>query len=183
MTNVDYKALKSCIIRCCSPRFKNDMAFKVDMDKLVEEVGAMNLVPIFIGMMSKKLTPDIIPFIGEYYEKERLEWFSEDKEYTILTFVDRDDINDELTNLLEDLKTAQVNNPDDDKVHDTAVILAKYHCYNALVVSYKYLVDKEDDPNERHHREHYVPYYSIMCRANKVVIKDSNYQYNPHDMS
>ena len=69
MTNVDYKVLKSCIIKSCSPKFKHSLGFKIDFDKLVEEAGAMNLVPVYVGLSSRLITPEDIAFIGEYYEK------------------------------------------------------------------------------------------------------------------
>ncbi len=182
MTNVDYKVLKACIIKSCSPKFKHSLSFKIDFDKLVEEVGAMNLVPVYVGLNSKLISPEDIGFIGEYYEKERLEWFSNEKEFTVLTFVDKDGLDEEGKYLLRKIKQKQVDDPDDDKVNDFAKILARYFCYNALVVSYRYKVD-EETTHEGRTKEIYIPSYAIMCRANKVVIKNSNYQYNPHDFS
>ena len=174
MTNVDYKVLKSYIVRSCKQSKPHTLRFEVDMERLETLAANANLALIWSGHKSRRLITEMIPFIGEYYEKERLEWFSEEKEFTIITFVDKESLDDRGRALLEKLKTKQSEDPDDDKIHDMAILLADYMCYNALVISYHYDTDRIKE---------YIPSYSIMCRANKVVIKNSDYQYNPHDFS
>lgn len=174
MTKVDYKVLKSYIVRSCRQSKPHTLRFNVDMERLEDLASNANLALIWSGSKSRKLITEMIPFIGEYYEKERLEWFSEEKEFTILTFVDKESLDERGWLLLEKIKAKQVDDPDNDKIHDIAVLLADYMCYNALVISYHYDTDKIPE---------YVPSYSIMCRANKVVLKNSDYQYNPQDFS
>ena len=77
--------------------------------------------------------------------------------------------------MLNKLKTPQIDDPNDDKVNDVAELLANYPCYNATIVAYKNNNPKFIKLNK--------PSYIIQIRANKVIITNSNYQYNWRDMS
>ena len=175
MINVDYKVLSDLIRRCCKQQHKHtpSMEFYVEYNKLVDLVADYNLLPVKIGTRSKKVIPDVIPFISEYYEKSNLAWYSEGKHIVELTFMDVTGLDDEARRIIADLNTPQIDIPDEDKVRDMAKLVADYPCYFALVTSYQ-----NNDPRLKNR-----PSYTVSCRANKVVIKSSDYQYNPKDFS
>ena len=172
-TSVDYKVLKSNIIKACSPKTKNGYSFEVNYDKLKSLVEGLELTPVNVGMECKRVHPEAIPFLSEYFEKSKLSWFNDEKYYTVLTFVKSDAIDERCQMLLDRLQMPQEDDPDNDKVHDMSTLVADYPCYFATVVSYR-----NDSPNRCGK-----PSYVIVCRANKIVIKSSDYQYNPADMS
>jgi hypothetical protein len=150
------------------------MDFEVNFDKLASLVSDLKLVPLTpIGGEARKVKPSDIPYLSEYFEKSHLSWFSDSKYFTVITFIDSDSIDERAEELLNDLIFPQVDDPEIDKVKAIATLVADYPCYFATIVSYQ-----NGDP-DRIGR----PSYEIICRANKVVIKSSNYQYNPKDMS
>jgi hypothetical protein len=174
MQNVDYKNLKQCIIKSCSPeQISYSNKFKVNLDKLTSLLADYNLIPIPVGEASKPVVKEVIPFISEYFEKKRLLWFSEEKQFTVLTFVDAENLSEYDIDKINNLAIDQTADPEYDKTHAMAEIVANYPCYFATVVSYK-----NNDPKNFGRL-----FYEIVCRANKVVIKSSDYQYNHRDMS
>ena len=175
MSKVDYKLLGDVIRRCCKQVHKHTpvMEFFVNYNKLAGMLRDHNLIPVKIGLKSRRVTPEDIPFISEYYEKTNLSWYTEGKYFTVLTFMDRSALDERALELLADIGTPQVDIPDEDKVADMAKLVADYPCYFALVTSYQ-----NNDPRLKD-----IPSYTVSCRANKVVIKSSDYQYNPKDFS
>lgn len=173
MTNVNYRVLKKDIIKSCFQKSPESMHFFIDFKKLCEMVEDINLVPVNVGMDSKKVEIDLIPYLSEYFEKSRLSWFTESKYSTVICFVDSEAIDDKAKELIEKIDIMQINEPDVDKVNVLATLVAEYPCYFATIVSYQ-----SNDPKRVGK-----PSYEIVCRANKVVIKNSNYQYNPKDFS
>lgn len=173
-TSVDYKVLKSNIIKACNAKpSPSKYDFTVDYEKLKGLVAGLELVPVMLNMDSKRVHPNDIPFISEYFEKSRLAWFNDEKFFTVLTFVKSDAIDEHAAELLNKIATLDVDAPEEDKVQDMSDLVANYPCYFATIVSYR-----NDSPNRCGK-----PSYLIVCRANKVVIKSSDYQYNPADMS
>lgn len=172
-TSVDYTVLKNNIIKACKAKKSGSIDFYIDIDKLATLVDDINLIPIATDLDAKRVIPENIAFIGEYFEKTRLSWFNEERFFTVVTFIKTDDLDDRAYELLELIKKPQVDDPENDKVADMSELLANYPCYNAFVASYK-----NNDPKFYNR-----PSYVINIRANKVVIKSSNYQYNPDDMS
>lgn len=173
MNNVDYKVLKSNIIRSCCPVREDSIEFKINYEKLEHLVDDINLFPLNVGMHPKKVKPELVPYLSEYFEKTNLSWFTEGKYSTVITFIDTESIDERAEEIIRRLHSKQVDVPEDDKVNDLATLVAFYPCYFATIVSYR-----NDDP-KRSGR----PSYEIVCRANKVVIKSSDYQYNPKDFS
>lgn len=173
MTNVDYRMLKNSIIKSCTQKSTGSMHFRVDFEKLSEKVKDLNLVPVNVGMEGKKVGIEDIPYISEYFEKSRLSWFTESKCSTVICFVDSESIDDKAKELINKVNTKQVDEPDVDKVEAFATLVAEYPCYFATIVSYQ-----SNDPKRVGRIS-----YEIVCRANKVVIKSSDYQYNPKDFS
>lgn len=173
MSNVKYRVLKSNIIKSCRQVRPNSMEFEVDFDKLKNLTADINLVPVCIGKKSKRVNPELIPYLSEYFEKSHLSWFTEGKYSTIITFVDIEALDERARYLLDKIAEDQTSDPDNDKVNNIATLVADYPCYFATIVSYQ-----NNDPSRIGK-----PSYEIICRANKVVIKSSDYQYNPVDFS
>ena len=175
MNKVDYRVLADLIRRCCKQQHKNtpSMEFYVEYNKLVDLTEDYGLLPIKIGTRSKKVAPDMIPFISEYYEKENLAWYSDGKHVTSLIFMSIEGLDDKAREIIADINTPQIDIPYEDKVKDTAYLVANYPCYFATVTSYQ-----NNDPRLKNR-----PSYTVACRANKVVIKSSDYQYNYKDFS
>lgn len=170
-SNVEYKVLKSNIIKSCES--DKGIHFKVDYDKLSSMVQDIGLTLAKTGLESRFIKIEDIPFLNEYFIKDKLNWFEQSRELAVLTFFSTDELDDEGKDLLTKIATPKQDIPDEDKIHDMAVLVSKYPCYFATVVSYKNL-----DP-----RRISRPSYFIICRANKVAIKDANYKYNPDDMA
>lgn len=176
MTNVNYKTLKSNIIKACrafDPHCNGAVKFEVDYSTLSDLVEDTGLVPLNVGMSSEKVVPDIILYLSEYFEKKQLSWFTDNKHYTVIAFIDAEAIDKKASKLIKNLNKPQVDDPEDDKVNDIATLIAEYPCYFATIVSYR-----SNDPKRAGKLS-----YEIVCRANKVVIKSSDYQYNPKDFS
>ena len=190
--NVDYKLLKSRIIRSCVSKEKEIVDFSIDYCKLVELCEELNITPIYFGMEAKRVKPELIPYINEYFKDENLSWFNSSKFSTVISFIHTNYIDDRARELLERLKVPQVDkpenekddkdededekdNPDDDKVADVAELLANYPCYSATVVAYK--------SNNPKYIKFNKPSYVIQIRGNKVTISNSDYQYNYKDIS
>jgi hypothetical protein len=173
--NVDYKVLKNRIIRSCKVTGKEIVDFSIDFERLEQECHDLNITPIFFGLNAHRVKPELIPYLNEYFKDSNLSWFSSSKFSTCISFICNDFIDEKAMELLNKLKTPQVDDPNDDKVNDVAELLANYPCYNATVVAYKSNNPKFVKFNK--------PSYLIQIRANKVIITNSNYQYNWRDMS
>ena len=172
---LDYKALKSRIIRSCIRNGKEIVDFKIDFEKLTSLCDELGIVPLHFGLDAKRIIPDVIPYLNEYFKDDNLSWFTDNKFSTAISFIRADAITEEVQELLDKLKVKQEDEPEVDKVNIAATILAKYPCYTATVVSYKSNNPKFIKANK--------PSYVIQIRANKVVIVSSDYQYNYKDMS
>lgn len=171
---VKYRVLKPIVIKSCKQVKQGYMDFTVDFEKLTKDIASQNLTPITpVGFDAKIVTPEMIPFLSEYFEKTHLSWFSDSKFYTIITFIQTDAIDDEASELMEKITTPQEQDPNNDKVKAMATLVANYPCYFGTIISYQNGdIDKIGTPS-----------YEVVFRANKVVIKSSDYQYNPKDFS
>lgn len=158
MANVEYKELRRSIIRGCRAN-GNGIEFHIDYERMVELASQFNLLPLKMNLDSKQIEEGDIPFISEYFEKQRLAWISGEKFFTVITFVDKDAITP------EDQETIDIINSDEETEYDipncVASIIASLPCYFATIVSYN-----SNDP-KRINR----PTYDIVCRANKVTIR------------
>ena len=173
MNNVDYKELKRIIIRSCKGNNDSKVSskFQIDPVSLKAAAAELNLKFVAIGINSRRIMPYDIPLLSEYFEKNRLSWLSDNKYYTVLTFIDVDDVDETAEAIITTLETNSTDNPDQDKVTDFAKLVATKHCYFATVIGYR-----SNDPKWFNKVS-----YEIVCRANKVTIKDAEYQYNPKD--
>ena len=173
MNNVNYNDLKYAIRKSCRGIKEFSMDFAINFDKLENLVKGQHLLPIRVGCNPKRVEPDNIPFLNEYFEKSKLSWFNDNKFFTVLVFLDTSSIDETAVNIIRRINKPDSEDPDNDKVKDIAMLTAYYPCYYATVVSYK-----NEDPHKRN-----LPSYEIVCRANKIVIKSSDYQYNHKDFS
>ena len=168
---VNYKTLKINILKSCRSLKQTSAEFEVDYDKLCDLVEDIGLVPVYIGLESKRLTPEIVPFLGEYLDKSRLNWLTENKFATVIVFVNAENIDARAKELLDDIYADQMSDPDNDKVAKLGELIANYPCYFCTIISYQ----------NNSLRSSYRVSYEITCRANKVIIKDPNYVYNRKD--
>lgn len=173
--NVDYKILKNRIIRSCFSNAKEIVDFKIDFEKLESDCRELGILPMYFGLDARRVKPEIVPFLNEYFKDENLSWFTDNKFYTVLSFIHTDYIDEKATELLDKLKIKQEDDPSIDKVHIIAELLANYPCYSAAVVSYK--------SNNPKFIKTCKPSFIIQIRANKVTITNSDYQYTYKDIS
>lgn len=173
MTDVNYKVLKSNIIKACrAVKGLDPTDFKVDYNKLYELVEDNNLIPLCVGMDPVAVEPEVIPLMQEYFNKSHVLWLSKFMHTTTLCFMDAEYRDEKADDLLCKLRQPQVDDPDLDKVKVYAELIANYPCYFATIVSYK-----NNAPGKGNR-----PSFEVSCRANKVVIKMSDYKYYHKDM-
>lgn len=172
MTNVNYKALKSNILKACVPTKDDPTKFYIDYVKLSELVEDMGIKPLSMGMEPHRMTENDMPYMVEYFDKSHVEWMSKYKHITTICFavIDQETKDTKLEELMDQLQVDKVDDPSIDKVAVTGEIIANYPCYFATVVSYQ-----ANNPSSKR------PYYEIACRANKVVIKMGDYKYYHKD--
>ena len=156
--DVDYKYLKSSIIKSCRQNDNDDViSFYIIGDKLSkltsDENCGLRLLPI--GLESKPITPESIINISEYFKDKKLSWFTDDKEYTQIIFVKEESIDDKAQELID-----QLVSDDYDKVNAVATLVAEYPCYFATIIAY------ENNGPIRFGK----PSYMIGCRANTITI-------------
>ena len=171
MAKVDYKLLKNSIIKACTSE-KDSVKFNVNFDKLSRLVDDIGLVVLRVGGESKRVSVSNINILSEYFKGPKLSWLGEGKEFTTLTFLYTDSIDEKCEQLIESLHTSPVDDPEIDHTNVFATILAEYPCYSATIVSYKSNSPKRFGKAS----------YEIKIRANTVAIKDQLYEYNHEDM-
>ena len=172
--NVDYKIIKRCIVDNATKTSKVTNSFEIKLEELNVSLQSYAIQALPVGLTGKRVEPSDIYSISEYFVADKLAWFDKGKFVTTLIFTDAGQYMDvELERLIEKLYTKETEDPDLDKSHIVATILAKFPCYMAMVVSYQ-----SNDPTKMNKNS-----YFINCRANKVIIRDPNYQYNPKDMA
>ena len=135
---VNYGQLSQCI-RAAAIQGKG-IDFTFDFDALQSSIESMNLIVIPNDIKSKRIGPEDIVFLGEFFKKYKLNWLDHFKFYSSLVFVRTDvegALDEEFWELLEEMKAPQIDNPDIDKAEVLAKILSKYPCYVSAIVSYK----------------------------------------------
>ena len=174
--SIDYKDFKDAINASASKVDEGrDFEFSVDLEK-VDTLIANNThcVSLKVNAKSAPALTTSIPFLSEYFIKDKLAWFNEAKEYTTLIFVENHPGDARLQELLTLIQSeSEVDTDEHDIVALVAEVVAKYPCYFAVVVSYI-----SNDPLNSGELS-----YSIICRANKITIERERYKYNPQDMA
>lgn len=170
---VDYNLIKRCIVKSCKqidPRLLN---FKINGEKLEAMVANSGLTFVSNGLDSRFVESRDIALISEYFKKNKLEWFNRSKQFTTLTFIDSESLDEEAERLLVLLRdTISSSDPDFDPVEAVAYLIANYPCYNATVVAYQ-----SNDPNKFGKNS-----YTIIMRANVIAITQQEYEYNNDDI-
>ena len=179
---IDYNDIKLAIEKSAkrNDKVSRDLAFTVDPNRLDSLLNNQNITVVRKCLDSRPVSLTSIPLLSEYFTKSRLAWFNEDKEFTTYIFV-RSDIDlpkeqaDRLLEILHILndEDRQDEDPNTDEIKLLAELVAYYPCYFATTVSYA-----KDEPGKYPKLS-----YSIVCRANKIVIASERYKYNPDDMS
>lgn len=158
----DYRALKSVIIKNCedlSVPFTLD--FKVKYPILENEVEKeFGLIPIPVMKFSEKIMDMDVFVLSEYLKGQNLTWLDVNKQYMIISFISKEDMDDKCKKLLCELKD-QHDNPDYDRVKTISFILANYPCFNTAIISYI-----SADPNRYGKLS-----YEVKIRSNTVAIK------------
>ena len=172
MTTVDYKAMKSVIVKSCSKTEKYTNAFAIDIEKLNNFLKDMSLVALPVGLKGRRVSPQELYAVAEYFHGDNLDWFEDSKYLTAITCIDATDIDEEVQALIDKLYINPADDPDVDFVDIVSTLTSKYHCYFIMVVSYA-----SNDPGRNGKNN-----YFINCRANKVVVKDPDYVYNSKDI-
>lgn len=172
MTIVDYKAIKSLIVKSCTKPDKYNNMFVVDIEKLNGLLSDLNLVALPTGSKGRRVSPEEMYAVAEYFHGDNLDWFEDSKFITTITCVDSTDITEDIQALIDKLYVNEEDDPDIDKVDIVSTIISKLHCYFVMIVSYN-----SNEPGRSGKNT-----YFINCRANKVVVRDPEYVYNSKDM-
>ena len=165
---VNYGQLSQCI-RAAAIQGKG-IDFTFDFDALQSSIESMNLIVIPNDIKSKRIGPEDIVFLGEFFKKYKLNWLDHFKFYSSLVFVRTDvegALDEEFWELLEEMKAPQIDNPDIDKAEVLAKILSKYPCYVSAIVSYKNADIKKFGTIS----------FEIISKANLVTINIDNSKY------
>ena len=166
---VNYVELSNCIRKAAIQGKGIDFTF--DFDKLAESITDMSLLVVPNDIKSKRIGPEDIVYLGEFFKKTKLSWLDRNKFYSSLVFVRTDvegALDEEFYELMDDMRANQLDNPDIDKAETLAKILSKYPCYVASVVSYKNLDIKKCGTIS----------FEIICKANLVTILIDNEKYH-----
>ena len=146
-----------------------DFTFNIDL--LTNLVKDSELLVVYNNIKSKRIGPEDIVYLSEFFKREKLSWLDHFKFYSSLVFVRTDvpgALDDEFWQLMDDMKADQLENPDIDKAETLGKILRKYPCYVASVVSYKNADIKKCGTIS----------YEIVCKANQVTIDIDNKKYH-----
>ena len=166
---VNYVELSNCIRRAAIQGRGIDFTF--DFETLQSGVEPMSLIVVPNDIKSKRIGPEDIVYLGEFFKKTKLSWLDHFKFYSSLVFVRTDvpgALDDEFWQLMDDMRANQIDNPDIDKAETLAKIVAKYPCYTASVVSYKNADIKHNGTIS----------FEIICKANLVTINIDNAKYH-----
>lgn len=173
---IEYKDIRKAIIKACNKVGKVGADFVVDYAKLKASITPIGLVPLCINLEGNRIKVEDIPILSEYFIKSKLSWITNSKFTSTLIFVTKEavdnDTTGELRALLNRLEVDETEDPTLDKVAVASKIVGFYPCYFGCIVSYR-----SNDPDRVDRNS-----YEIMCRANKIVLSDPNYKYNPKDM-
>ena len=177
---INYNDIKIAIGKSTrkNDKVSRDLAFTVDPGRLDFLLNNQNITVVRKNLESRPVATTSIPLLSEYFTKQRLAWFNQEKEFTTYIFVRTDadlpkEAADRLLEILHALNDDDRDDPDEDQVALLAELVAYYPCYFATTVSYM-----SDAPGSNGRLS-----YSIVCRANKIVIASERYKYNPDDMS
>ena len=166
---VNYGKLSNSIRK--SVKQGKGLDFTFDLDHLAELISEDSLLVVYNDIKSKRIGPEDIVYLGEFFKKDKLSWLDHFKFFSSLTFVRTDvpgALDEEFYQLMDDMKADQLENPDIDKAETLAKILRKYPCYVASIVSYKNADIRKCGTIS----------FEIYCKANQVTIDIDNKKYH-----
>lgn len=166
---VNYGKLSSDIRK--STKQGKGLDFTFNFDQLTDLIAEDSLLVVYNDIKSKRIGPEDIVYLGEFFKKNKLSWLDHFKFFSSLVFVRTDipgALDDEFYQLMNDMKADQLENPDIDKAETLAKILRKYPCYVASIVSYKNADIRKCGTIS----------YEIYCKANQVTIDIDNKKYH-----
>lgn len=110
---MDYNVLRKIVVNCVEGRCDDDF-FKLNTFKLNKKVSGLGLVPVVFKheYKSKRVGPEDIVLLAEYFKEEKLIWFDNSKTFLTIVFVREEDMDDELRSLLADCSQAMENEID-----------------------------------------------------------------------
>jgi len=145
--------------------------FTFDFNVLAAEIENMSLLVVHNDIKSKRIGPEDIVYLGEFFKKTKLTWLDHYKFFSSLVFVRTDvpgALDEEFYELMADMEADQMEHPDIDKGETLAKIIAKYPCYVSSVVSYKNNDIKKFGTIS----------FEIVTKANLVTINIDNEKYH-----
>ena len=163
---VNYTTLKKAIRK--STMQGKGIDFRFDFEKLNENVAECGLTAIPNDIRSRRVNPEDVAYLGEFFKATDLQWIDQYKHMSSLIFIKTDSIDEKAAELIEDMKKPQIDYPDIDKVETLTKLLALYPCYTASVISYK-----SSDP-----KRYGLLCTEIICKANMITIQDDNNKYH-----
>lgn len=169
---VDYTKLSNAI-RNSTVQGKG-IDFTFDLEHLQNSVNDSSLIVVPNYVFSKRVGPEDIVFLGEFFKKSKLAWLDRCKFFSSLIFVRTDvpgALDDEFYHLIDLIKLNQFENPDIDKPEAIARVLSKYPCYTAVIVSYKNADIKRNGTIS----------FEVVCKANQITIEVDNAKYSTPD--
>ncbi len=107
---MDYNVLRKVVASCVEGK-DIERGFRLNIHKLRRMTKSFGLIPVVTKLeyISKPVTQEDIPLLGEFFKKDALLWFDGKREYTHIIFVREEDMDDELTRLLQDCTQYIVN--------------------------------------------------------------------------
>ena len=163
---VEYGALKRAIRKSLIQGKGID--FSVDFDLLNANISDLGITAIEYRTKSKHVNPEDVAYLGEFFRQSDLAWINKFRQYSSIVFINNDYIDDEARELMEDIKTPLIDNPDLDKVEIMSTLLSKYPCYIASVISYKSTDTKRLG----------ILCTEVICKANLATIMKDNETYH-----
>ena len=160
---MDYNVLRTVLANCVEGK-RNNKIFKLNTYKLRNNVREFGLIPVIFKneYISKRVTPDDVPLLTEYFKEEKVLWFDDDKTFLTVIFIREEDMDERLQDLLEDceefrkrelqipktpcnvkpieqkgcLRCKTCDRKNIDIVNTLASITGQYPCYTALIAKW-----------------------------------------------
>lgn len=106
---VNYNDLR-IIVASCVEGSEEGLDFRVNMFKLTEKLKPLGLIPLFYknDFNAKIVTPEDVPLLTEFFKKDNVTWFDDHKSFINIILVREEDIDDELSVLLQEILRARL---------------------------------------------------------------------------
>ena len=123
---MNYNVLRKVVSSCVEGR-QNDPHFRINMFKLRKLTADLGLVPLVYkeSYNSKRVMPDDIPLLMEYFKEDKIEWLDSKRTFLTLIFIRQEDLVDNLQELTEDLLEGMYKPKDDEEILPGGIIQIK----------------------------------------------------------